>query len=61
MWPLTDKLLSIGSHDISSAKSEKYITSDYGKSLVNELSYLLTKKMGFMALNLHYTFFHMKR
>ncbi|PHM44261.1 hypothetical protein Xszus_04091 [Xenorhabdus szentirmaii] len=55
MWPLTDKLLSIGSHDISSAKSEKYITSDYGKSLVNELSYLLTKKMGFMALNLHYT------
>lgn len=61
MWPLTDKLLSICSHDISSVRSEKYIASNYGKSLVDELSCLLTKKMDFMALSLHYAFFHMKR
>ncbi|MDC9607194.1 SMI1/KNR4 family protein [Xenorhabdus griffiniae] len=47
MWPLTDKLLSICSHDISSVRSEKYIASNYGKSLVEELSCLLTKKNGF--------------
>ncbi|PHM30269.1 SMI1/KNR4 family protein [Xenorhabdus innexi] len=47
MWPLTDKLISICSHDISSIKSGKYIALDYGKSLVDELSYLLNKKNGF--------------
>ncbi|WP_262980521.1 hypothetical protein [Photorhabdus kleinii] len=46
MWPLADKLLSICNNDISSVKSEKYITSVYGPSLVDELSYLLTKKNG---------------
>ncbi|MCA6222365.1 SMI1/KNR4 family protein [Photorhabdus antumapuensis] len=47
MWPLADKLLSICSNDLSSVKSGKYITSVYEPSLIDELSYLLTKKNGF--------------
>ncbi|WP_323839684.1 hypothetical protein [Photorhabdus africana] len=61
MRPLTDKLLSICSNDISSIKPEKYIASVYGPSLVDELSYLLKKKMDFMGLSQPYKFFHMKK